>query len=85
MCYPRHMRLHISLESDLVEELDRRVGRRRRSAFIAETIRHALDDHRRWDEIESAIGAISDRGHEWDEDPAAWVRAQRVRDSRRVG
>jgi predicted nucleic acid-binding protein len=71
------MRLHISLAEDLVAELDRRVGRRRRSAFIAETVGRALDDERRWDQIEAAIGALGGREHEWDDDPAAWVAAQR--------
>jgi hypothetical protein len=79
------MRLHISLADDLVAELDRRVGRRRRSAFIGETVRHALDDERRWADIEAALDAIPDTGHEWDEDPGAWVRAQRAGDERRVG
>ena len=79
------MRLHIQLEDELVEELDRRAGRRRRSTFIAELIRRALDDERRWDELEAAIGSLSDGGHDWDDDPAAWVRAQRATDQRRVG
>ena len=79
------MRLHITLEDDLVRELDSRVGFRRRSAFIAEAVRQALDDERRWELIESARGSIEDGGHEWDEDPAAWVRAQRRADPRRVG
>jgi hypothetical protein len=79
------MRLHISLDDDLVAELDRRVGRRRRSAFIAGAVREALDDERRWDLIESALGSIPDTGHDWDDDPAAWVREQRRADPRRVG
>jgi predicted transcriptional regulator len=79
------MRLHISLSDDLVAELDRRVGRRRRSAFIGQTIRQALDDERRWEDIEAALEAIPDTGHEWDDDPAAWVRAERAGDARRVG
>jgi predicted transcriptional regulator len=79
------MRLHISLEDELVEQLDRRVGRRHRSAFISETVRRALDDERRWGAIEAGLGALSDTGHEWDEDPAAWVRAQRRSDPARVG
>jgi hypothetical protein len=79
------VRLHISLEDDLVAELDRRVGARRRSSFIAAAIRRALDDERRWDLIESALGSIDDRGHDWDEDPAGWVRAQRRADLRRLG
>lgn len=79
------MRLHISLEDELVAELDRRVGRRRRSAFIAASLRRALDDARRWEDIEAALGTLEDAGHEWDDDPAAWVRAQRREDERRVG
>ncbi len=79
------MRLHISLADEIVAELDARLGPRQRSSFIAETIRHALDDERRWDEIEAALGALDDAGHEWDADPAGWVRAQRRGDERRVG
>ena len=79
------MRLHIALDDDLVAELDRRAGTRRRSAFIAELIRRALDDEQRWDEIESALGQVTDSGHEWDDDPAAWVRAQCRSDDRRTG
>jgi predicted transcriptional regulator len=79
------MRLHISLDDDLVEELDERVGRRRRSTFISETLRRALDDERRWEDIEAGLGAIADGGHDWDDDPAGWVRAQRRSDPARVG
>lgn len=79
------MRLHISLDDSLVEQLDRRVGKRRRSSFIGETVRRALEDERRWDDIEAGLGALSDTGHEWDEDPAEWVRAQRRSDPTRVG
>ena len=79
------MRLHISLEDELVAELDRRVGPRRRSSFIAAAVRRAVEDERRWDLIESALGSIEDEGHEWDEDPAAWVRAQRRLDPSRLG
>ncbi|MCP9491137.1 MAG: hypothetical protein MSC31_14870 [Solirubrobacteraceae bacterium MAG38_C4-C5] len=79
------MRLHISLEDDLVRELDQRVGRRRRSAFIAGTVRRALEDGRRWDDIETALGAVSDEDHDWDDDPASWVRSVRRGDDRRLG
>jgi metal-responsive CopG/Arc/MetJ family transcriptional regulator len=79
------MRLHISLDDSLVEQLDERVGRRRRSTFISETLRRALDDERRWEDIEAGLGALSDNGHEWDADPAGWVRAQRRGDPSRVG
>ncbi len=77
------MRLYLALDEDIVAEVDRRAGPRRRSAFIADLIRRGLDNERRWDDIEAALGALSDRGHEWDEDPAAWVRRQRHVDPRR--
>ena len=79
------MRLHIALDDNLVAELDRRAGARRRSAYIAQAIRRALEDERRWDDIEAALGTISDTGHEWDEGPGDWVRRQRGEDSRRTG
>jgi metal-responsive CopG/Arc/MetJ family transcriptional regulator len=80
------MRLHISLEDDLVARLDRRVGRRRRSAFISESVRRALEDATRWDDVEAGIAALAgSEAHEWDADPAAWVHAQRFADARRVG
>jgi len=77
--------MHITLSDELVRELDRRVGPRRRSAFIAEVVRHALNDERRWELLESALGSLEDRDHAWDDDPAAWVRAQRRGDAARVG
>ena len=79
------MRLHITLDEDVVKELDRRVGARRRSSFIAHAVRQALDDERRWELIESSFGSIAARGHEWDADPASWVREQRRADAARVG
>jgi metal-responsive CopG/Arc/MetJ family transcriptional regulator len=79
------MRLHITLENDLVAQLDRRVGRRRRSAFISETVRRALEDKQRWEDIEAGLGALAEREHEWDADPAGWVKAQRYGDTSRVG
>ena len=79
------MRVHINLEDKLVAQLDRRVGKRKRSAFIAQTVRRALEDQRRWEDILASLGTITDTGHEWDEDPAAWVRRQRRADARRVG
>jgi len=43
------------------------------------------DEEQRWDDIESALGQISVTGHEWDDDPAEWVRRQRRGDARRSG
>jgi hypothetical protein len=44
-----------------------------------------LEDEQRWDDIEAGLGAIKDTGHEWDDNPAQWVREQRSGDARRVG
>jgi metal-responsive CopG/Arc/MetJ family transcriptional regulator len=79
------MRLHISLDDDIVRALDGRVGQRQRSTFIAAAVRRALDDERRWEDIEGAVGALSESEHPWDVDPARWVREQRTADLRRVG
>ncbi len=79
------MRLHISIEDSIVEELDQRVGARGRSMFIAAALRRALDDERRWEAIAEAVGTIEDADHSWDDDPARWVRDQRRADSVRVG
>lgn len=72
------MRLHISLDDELVEDLDRIVGARERSGFIATAVRRAIDELKRTEALAAALGSISDRGHDWDADPAAWVRAQRT-------
>ncbi|CAN5526955.1 MAG: CopG family ribbon-helix-helix protein [Iamia sp.] len=79
------MRLHIALDDELVAELDRRAGARQRSAFIAALVRRGLEEERRWDDIEAALGQILDSGHEWDGDPAGWTRQQRQGDPRRTG
>ena len=79
------MRLHITLDDELVEELDRRAGTRQRSAYIEAAVRQTLDDERRWDDVESALGSLADSRHAWDDDPSTWVRAQREADGRRAG
>ncbi|MGH2951774.1 MAG: hypothetical protein ACRDKX_07010 [Solirubrobacterales bacterium] len=79
------MRLHITVDDELVAALDRRVGPRRRSPFIAGAVRQALDDERRWEQIESALGTVEGDGHDWDEDSAGWVREQRRTDAARIG
>jgi metal-responsive CopG/Arc/MetJ family transcriptional regulator len=72
------MRLHISLDDELVSALDHRVGPRDRSRFIGDAVRKALAELDRYDALEAAIGSIADTGHEWDDDPAEWVRRQRA-------
>ncbi len=72
------MRLHISLDDELVRDLDRVVGGRERSSFIAGAVRRAIDELDRTEALEAALGSIPASGHDWDADPAAWVRAQRT-------
>ncbi len=79
------MRLHISLDDELVAELDRRVGSRKRSAYIAATVRQALDDELRWERLISAAGALGPDGGDWGDDAAAWVHEQRRADPGRFG
>jgi len=79
------MRVHIYLDDDLLRELDELVGSRGRSPFIADAVKRAIEQERRWNLIRAAYGTITDTGHEWDEDVAGWVRAQRRANPRRVG
>jgi metal-responsive CopG/Arc/MetJ family transcriptional regulator len=79
------MRVHIELDDSLVQEIDQRAGSRNRSDYIRRAIAAALHESRRWDMIQSAAGTITASGHDWDDDPAGWVRSQRRGDARRVG
>lgn len=79
------MRMHIELDDDLVAEVDRLAGPRGRSDFVREALRMAIDRQVRAEALRRAAGVIDDGGHEWDDDPAAWVEQQRRGDQRRVG
>jgi len=79
------MRMHIELDDEIVRRIDEIAGKRRRSQFVRDAIVEALDHRTRAELVKRARGAISDRGHDWDADAAAWVRAQRRGDARRVG
>ena len=78
MGYAVAMRVHISIDDELLSQLDERVGSRDRSGFIERAVRRALEDATRNDALDAALGAIADSGHEWDTDPATWVRDQRA-------
>ncbi len=79
------MRMHIELDDELAAQVDDLAGPRGRSAFVRSAIEHAVRQELRWADIEAAAGAIGSEGHEWDADPAAWVRQQRRADPRRAG
>lgn len=76
------MRLHIRIDDALIARVDEIAGPRARSEFVRNAVRAALERRRRWDLIERAAGTLSARPHEWDADPAAWVRLQRRSGSR---
>ena len=77
--------MHIELDDDLVAKVDEIAGPRGHSAFVRRAIQEAVRQKVRWADIEAAAGVIADHGHEWDPDPAEWVRAQRHSDIRRAG
>lgn len=79
------MRMHIELDEDLVAKVDALAGPRGRSTFVRRAVEDAVEQELRWARLESAAGAIADSGHEWDADPASWVRHQRRGDARRAG
>ena len=76
--------MRVELDDRLVADVHRLAGPRGRSAFVRNAIELAVRQAQRWRDIESAAGAIDDHGHEWDDDPAAWVREQRRSDPRRT-
>jgi Arc/MetJ family transcription regulator len=78
------MRMHREIDDELVARVDEVAGSRGRSTYVRNAIERALEDDRRWAALRSAAGSIAE-DHEWDDDPAAWVRAQRRDDQRRVG
>ena len=79
------MRMHIELDDALVAKVDELTGARGRSAFVRRAIESAVRDRERRTLLESAAGAVADREHDWDVDPAEWVRSQRRGDGRRAG
>lgn len=79
------MRMHIELADQLVAMIDEISGPRGRSAFVRQAVERAIENEKAWRLIESAAGAIDDTGHEWDADPADWVRRQRRADPQRLG
>jgi Arc/MetJ family transcription regulator len=77
--------MHIELDDAVVSEIDAIAGTRGRSEYVRAALARALESDRRLKALLSVAGAIKDTPHEWDDDPAAWVRAQRRTDPRRVG
>lgn len=81
------MRTHVVLPKDLVEAVDRIVGKRKRSQFIEEAVREVVNRRRRVEAAERVFGSLADvdtPGWETPEAASAWVRESRRRDDERL-
>lgn len=80
------IRTHVLLPPELVEEVDRRVGPRRRSQFFADAAEEKLARLRLAETAEKVAGSLADvstPGWETAEDTSAWVRSSRQQDEER--
>lgn len=77
------MRTHVVLPKELVEEVDRLVGQRKRSAFLTEAVSEKVARERRDRALARTAGFLAPGSHpEWasPEDVSAWVRELRAFD-----
>jgi predicted transcriptional regulator len=72
------MRLHITIDEELVSEIDELAGERGRSGFIRDAVEREVDLRRRWAAFERAVGAAPDFGSHLGPD---WVRRERRRET----
>ena len=77
------VRAHVLIPRELMEEVDRLVGPRKRSAFLAEAAAEKVRRERLGRALEETAGFLDpDAYPEWrtPEDVSAWVRRQRALD-----
>jgi len=77
------MRAHVMLPDELVEEIDKVVGRRKRSRFVEEAIREKLRRGAILSALKETAGILSaEKYSEWEtpDKVAAWVRESRQHD-----
>ncbi|HUG15874.1 MAG TPA: hypothetical protein VMM78_12760 [Thermomicrobiales bacterium] len=80
-------RTHVVLANDVLEELDRLVGKRKRSQFIEEAVRAKLQRERQRIALRDGAGILKDKDYpEWEtpETIYAWVREQRTAGDRPI-
>ena len=78
-------RTHIVIPSDLASEIDTLVGKRGRSAFLAEAARKELKRLRMLQTLEKAAGSWKSKDHpELKKSAARWVEDLRKEDERRL-
>ena len=81
------MRTHIVVPDDLVQEVDRVAGKRRRSRFVEEAIREKLSRQALDTALASTAGVLNPADYpEWDTAAkvAAWVESGRLADNVRL-
>jgi len=81
------VRTHLILPDELVEEIDRLVGKRKRSRFIVEALREKVRRETLLDALRETAGMLTEDEHpEWatSQRAAAWVRQSRQRDDERL-
>jgi hypothetical protein len=76
-------RAHVVLPTALLTSVDRLVGRRARSRFVAQAVAEKLARLRRERLLGEAAGALAGRDIPGWEDGAAWVREGRAQDAAR--
>jgi metal-responsive CopG/Arc/MetJ family transcriptional regulator len=81
------VRAHVVVPRDLWDDVDRLVGSRKRSAFIADAVREKVSREKRGKALLEAAGMLSAANYpEWStpEKAAAWVRTSRAADEKRT-
>jgi predicted transcriptional regulator len=81
------MRTHIVVPEDLVREVDRVAGKRRRSHFVEEAIREKLSRETLGAALAATAGVLNPAEYpEWDtpEQVSEWVRGRRRDDDARL-
>jgi hypothetical protein len=77
------IRTHVILPKELVASVDRLVGKRERSKFVAEAVQRELKRRRLASAVDKLGGSLAGRGlPEWETSESAreWVRASRRAD-----
>jgi hypothetical protein len=79
------MHVSVALDAEQIRELAVLEGQDGRNATIEKAVRQRLEQDRRRRKMEAAIGSISEQGHIWDPDVAAWVHGSRGEDPGSAG
>ena len=80
------IRTHVILPAELVEEVDRLVGARRRSRFVEEAIRKQLRCEKMATVLRDSAGSLRGDYPEWEtpEKVSRWVAERRVGDEKAI-